>query len=85
MRLRAERRMGELLRSQELSNGGRPKNQSSTNDQFSNGNQSNVDDQFPTLAQLGVTKDQSSQWQRLAAIPEESFEEAITDARFRVA
>jgi hypothetical protein len=32
------------------------------------------------LPDLGITLDQSSQWQRLAAIPEAEFEEAIGQA-----
>lgn len=35
----------------------------------------------PTLSELGITRDQSSQWQRLAAIPAEDFERYIAEAK----
>lgn len=31
-----------------------------------------------TLSEMGVTKDQSSKWQKLANIPEDEFEKAIS-------
>lgn len=34
----------------------------------------------PTLSELGITRDQSATWQKLAEIPEEEFERAISEA-----
>ena len=63
-RVRAERRCGELL--QETVQVGRPDKRSAGTT-------------IKTLAEMGVTKDQSSQWQRLADVPEKEFEEIIND------
>jgi hypothetical protein len=69
IKLRAERRAGELLRESEKNKGaipgrtgrkGRP-----------------VLDPTPTLANLGITKTQSSHWQRLATMPAVHFEATI--------
>jgi hypothetical protein len=38
-------------------------------------------DQPQTLAEMGVTKDQSSKWQRLAEVPDDEFEAAIEERR----
>ena len=38
----------------------------------------------PTLADLKITKTQSSKWQRLAALPEEKFEIRVEHAKARV-
>ena len=38
----------------------------------------------PTLADLGVTKTQSSKWQKLAALPPDKFEIRVEHAKARV-
>jgi hypothetical protein len=60
MRMRAERRCGELLRGMPKSQGGRPatKNQSPT-----------ATSSPPKLADMGITKQQASDWRRLADMP----------------
>jgi hypothetical protein len=40
-----------------------------------------VKDETPTLDDMNITKDQSSQWQRLASVPEETFEKKIAEAK----
>ena len=62
IKLRAERRAGELLGS-DIQRGG------------NHGNQHKVaKSKATTLADLGVSRDQSSKWQKIANIPEEKFE-----------
>jgi hypothetical protein len=36
-----------------------------------------------TLSDLGITRNQSSQWQKLAAVPKAEFEAALADAGLR--
>ena len=36
--------------------------------------------QLPTLADIGISKSQSSRWHKLAAIPETQFESAVAAA-----
>jgi N6-adenosine-specific RNA methylase IME4 len=73
IRLRAERRAGELLAEMkqrgERDPGGKGKIESRPTTQ---------------LKDLGVTKTQSSRWQALAAIPQEKFESVVADARSKV-
>ena len=70
-RVRAERRCGELLAEMDKAKGGRPiENRSHDSTGFVA--------ETKTLSDLGITKDQSSKWQRLAAIPEKEFEDAVS-------
>lgn len=65
IRIRAERRAGELLKVMEKCSAGRPgKNRSQT-----------ATNSKPKLSEIGVTKSQSSRWQEQAAVPEQEFEE----------
>jgi hypothetical protein len=72
IRLRAERKAGELLRRMDKAKGapgpGRGKAGIAAGPAF---------DEIPTLRDLGIAKAQSSQWQRLAAVPEPQFEAAL--------
>jgi hypothetical protein len=76
IRLRAERRLGELLKEMKQTGqreDGRqtPRNRRSTGATVS---------QPTTLAQIGLTKDQSSKFQQLADVPREQFEEAVSNS-----
>lgn len=68
IRLRAERRCGELLSGEvERAERGRPAKTSNDT----------------TLSDLGISRDQSSQWQKLATIPDEEFEADLKDPAWR--
>lgn len=72
IKVRAERRAGELLRDMEERGERRGRG----------GNQkSNSHDESLTLAELGVSENQSARWQKLAAVPEEKFEQAVAAAK----
>ena len=70
VRIRAERRLGEMLREQ-------PKAKASPGNQYTGpvptGNQSNP----PTLADMGIDKKLSSRSQKIAAIPDDEFEKVL--------
>lgn len=76
IRLRAERKAGELLRKQEKAKGaaGNPRGRGApivrSDDPTTH---------LPTLCDLGVSKQQSSDWQRLAEVPQEQFDTALAD------
>lgn len=74
IRVRAERKCGELLAEMPKAKGaaGNPGGQGAKIVQSPN-----VTTQ--TLADLGITKRQSSEWQQLAEVPEEHFEEAMAE------
>ncbi|MDH3595780.1 MAG: hypothetical protein OEU09_14105 [Rhodospirillales bacterium] len=62
IRLRAERKAGQLLQEMDKNKGAAQPTRSSDT---------------TTLRELGISKDQSSRWQRLAAVPEAEFEAAL--------
>jgi phage N-6-adenine-methyltransferase len=83
IRIRAERRLGELIQAQKETTGlatgaagiGRP--ESAVPEEYRT--------QPPTLAEAGIDKKLSSRAQRLAAVPEAKFEGLMADWRDRVA
>lgn len=78
IRIRAERRLGELIGAQKagpgLNKGGNP--------EFPTGRQSRP--VSPTLADVGISKDLSSRAQAIAAVPEAEFEAEVGEWRERV-
>ena len=64
IKLRAERRAGELMKETPKAKGGNP-------------NLSNDTRGCETLEDMGISHDQSSKWQKIASIPEEKFENYI--------
>ena len=67
IRLRAERKAGELLKQMEKNKGGWK----------SCGSTMEPQDDTPKLKDLGIEKKQSMRWQQIADLPEEIFEEVI--------
>lgn len=78
IRLRAERRAGQMLRDAEKASGGQIGGRKTKD-----GRRSRPSNPPPTLKQIGVTKTQSSKWQNLAALPEEKFEAKVERAKQR--
>jgi Protein of unknown function (DUF3102) len=72
IRLRAERKAGQLLQGMEKAKAGRPPQNPSTDATDFRG--------APTLTDLGISRDQSSRWQQLADGPDEHFETALAAA-----
>jgi hypothetical protein len=69
IRLRAERKAGQLLARAPKANGGRPSQTGASGIPI-----------IPTLDDLGISKKQSSQWQKLGAMPQHDFDLAIGTA-----
>ena len=76
IRIRAERRIGELLR--EMRQTGERAKAGDRGPSEGRGARPSVETQ--TLSDLNITKDESSKFQQLAAIPQEKFERAIAQA-----
>ena len=73
IKVRAERRGGEILETQKKNLGGKSEQESYR--------LHDVTGITPKLSDLGITKIQSSRWQAIAAIPEEVFEEHIAEVK----
>lgn len=70
IKVRAERKAGQMLAEM-------PKNPGKLN----NSSRSRDATTTKTLSELGINKTQSSRWQKLAAVPEDQFEQAIAAAK----
>lgn len=76
IKLRAERRAGELIREMPKATGGQPyQAQKSTPDTMS------VVEPVPTLADLGISHKDSSRFQAIASVPAEVFEAEIIEVK----
>ena len=73
LRIRIERRLGEMLKAIDKDKGGRTKKTDSSSDKLSSSN--------PTLSDLGLTKNEWLKFQQLASASAEVFEAVITDLR----
>ena len=71
IRVRAECKCGQMLRDTEKATGNQ------NNGEFGGRNE-RPPNETKTLSDMGITKDQSSTWQKLANVPEDEFEAAIT-------
>ena len=76
IKVRAERRAGEMMRDTE-------KNKGLKGSIVSGTSVVPVRDNTPTLADMGISKNESSRWQKLAAVSNEKFEEAVGRAQVR--
>lgn len=72
IKLRAERRAGEILR--EMPKNGGTKGQLNGRDSSGDTTMALPEDDTPTLKELGIDPHQSSRFQSIASIPELSFE-----------
>lgn len=76
IRVRAQRKCGEMLRESA------EQGQRATRSDHGRGKQVASSDQHPpTLAEIGITKSESSRYQQLAAMPAEHFETAVATAK----
>lgn len=72
--LRTQRRAGELLASVEKNGGGRPAKTGLTRGRLS---------RTSTLAEMGITRNESHRWQQLASLPTEQFEDYVAECHSR--
>jgi len=76
IKVRAERKAGEMLR--KAKDIGQRADRGDTHQQE---RMSDASTFAPTLAEIGITRDQSSRYQKLAAMPDEHFETAVETAK----
>lgn len=78
IKVRAERRAGQMLSEMPKATGakGNPGGQGASVVRSHDGTA-----QTPTLSDIGVTKNESSRWQKLAAVSDEQFESAVAAAK----
>lgn len=70
IRLPAERKAGRMLKKMEKAPGGRPV-------EYRSPDVAGSADGPPTLAEMGILKKQSADWQQLAEVPDDRFEAAL--------
>ena len=75
IKVRAERRAGEML-AERKANGSRATPAGNVNPRTKVSSSTT-----PTLDDLGITRDQSSKWQKVAAIPDEKFEKVVEEMK----
>jgi len=73
IKLRAERRMGQMLKETELQNGGDAMKKKARSQ--------DVTELPPSLSDFGIEKHESSRWQKIAELSEETFEQIITETK----
>jgi hypothetical protein len=85
IRIEAQARAGELLRLMadrgERGQGGRPAKRSHAATVSGGPDQAEPDDAVPSLADLGVSKSESSRWQAVAAVPAATRQQYVDDTR----
>lgn len=74
IKLRAQRKAGEILSTMEKAQGKRT-------DLLTSSQPVTKYNDTPTLEELGIARNDSSRWQQIAAMPEQAFEEFIDDAK----
>jgi site-specific DNA-methyltransferase (adenine-specific) len=75
LKVRAERRAGELLKEMELDKGGGDRK----SDNYKNHHSHDATSDSFKLSDIGISKDQSSRWQSIASIPEKIFDDHISE------
>ncbi|VAX09334.1 hypothetical protein MNBD_GAMMA25-180 [hydrothermal vent metagenome] len=80
IRIRAERRMGEMIRAQKETGGMNKGGGDRKSEQYHQSHDETGDSQ-PKLSDMGITKSMSSRAQAIASVPEDEFEETITKHR----